>query len=451
MQNSYRIINALIVNEGQIFPGSVQISKGIIERISRTPNESDVFTKDGYTVIDGKGKYLLPGIIDSHVHFRDPGLTQKADILTESRAAVAGGITSFMEMPNTIPQAITLKLLEEKFLLASDKSLANYSFFLGASNDNIAEIIHADPCQVCGVKVFFGASTGNMLVDNQSVLEEIFRCSPLPVVAHCEDEFTIRSNAEVMRAKFGEDVPIGMHPLIRSAEACYISAERAVNLAKKYGTRLHLAHLSTARELELLDNNLPLERKRITAEVCTHYLWFCEEDYSRLGAKIKVNPSIKSAADRDALLQGLHNGHIDIIATDHAPHLPEEKAHSYFKAPSGTPLVQHSLPAMLELWHNGKISLELLVEKMCHAPAISFGVVRRGFIREGFQADLVLVDPKSPETVDTSNILYKCGWSPFEGHTFQSKISHTFVNGNLVYHNGRFDESVKGQRLLFAR
>jgi len=451
MQNSYQIINAEIVNEGIIFHGSVLVSGGKIEKIEPDSLGSEALPVDGYTIINAKGKYLLPGIIDCHVHFREPGVTQKGDIYSESRAAVAGGVTSFMEMPNTIPQAVTLELLEDKFSLASEKSLANYSFFLGASNDNIDEIVQADPKMVCGVKVFFGASTGNMLVDNKNVLEEIFRRSPLPVVAHCEDENTIRINTEVMRARYGEDVPFKMHSFIRSAEACYLSSKYAVSLAEKYNTRLHIAHLSTARELDLLDNKLPLAQKRITAEVCTHYLWFCDEDYVRLGSKIKVNPSIKTADDRDALLKGLLDGRIDIIATDHAPHLSEEKAQSYFKAPSGMPMVQHTLPAMLEIRQNGMISIEQIVEKMCHAPATCFGVERRGFIREGYQADLILVDTESPCTVSSLNIQYKCGWSAFEGHTFQSEITHTFVNGNLVYENGFFDESIKGQRLNFAR
>lgn len=451
MQKQYRIINALIVNEGLIFPGSVTISKGQIQKIEPVHSVDQELSADDSIVIDAQGKYLLPGIIDCHVHFREPGVTHKADLYTESKAAVAGGVTSFMEMPNTVPQAITLEILEEKFSLASAKSLANYSFFLGASNDNMAEIIKADPKSVCGVKVFFGASTGNMLVDNLNVLEEIFQRSPLPVVAHCEDELIIRANTKLMRDKYGEDVPVEMHPIIRSAEACYLSSKLAVSLARKYNTRLHLAHLSTARELDLLDNKLPLDQKRITAEACTHYLWFCDEDYSRLGTKIKVNPAIKTFADRDALLQGILDNHIDIISTDHAPHLLEEKDQSYFKAPSGTPLVQHSLPAMLEFWHKGKISLEQLVEKTCHAPATCFGVANRGYIREGYQADLVLVDPDSPVTVSSLNIFYKCGWTAFEGHTFRSKITHTFVNGNLVYENGRFDESTKGQRLTFAR
>jgi dihydroorotase len=451
MQNAFQIVNALIVNEGHIFPGSVLISDGKIEKIEPDRSGHEVLPADGYTVIDAKGNYLLPGIIDCHVHFREPGLTHKADLFSESRAAVAGGVTSYMEMPNTIPQAVTLDLLEEKFKLASEKSLANFSFFLGASNHNINEIVNADPKLICGIKVFFGASTGSMLVDKQNVLEEIFCRSHLPVVAHCEDENTIRTNTQSMHAKYGEDVPVDMHPLIRSAEACFLSSQLAVSLARKYNTRLHIAHLSTAAEIGLLDNNLPLEQKRITAEVCTHYLWFCDKDYSVLGTKIKVNPAIKTSDDRDALLKGLLESHIDIVSTDHAPHLPEEKAQSYFKAPSGTPMIQHSLQVMLGFWHNGKISLEQLVEKMCHAPAICFGVKDRGFIRKGYYADLVLVDPNSPNTVDKSNILYKCGWSPFEGHKFQSKITHTFVNGNLVYENGRFNEANKGQRLIFVR
>jgi dihydroorotase len=450
IQNQFVITNAFIVNEGKIFPGSVTIANGKIEKIVHGAFP-EVFSSDGYTIIDAKGKYLLPGIIDCHVHFREPGLTHKADIYSESRAAIAGGVTSFMEMPNTIPQATTLALLEEKYRLAAGKSLANFSFFLGASNDNINEITHADPHLICGVKVFFGASTGNMLVDNQNVLEDIFRLSPLPVVVHGEDESIIRANTEAMRAKYGDDVPVEMHSWIRSTEACNLSSQLAVSLAKKYNTRLHIAHLSTALEVDLLENTLPLEQKRITAEACTHYLWFCDEDYSRLGTKIKVNPAIKSAADRDALLNGLIDGHIDIISTDHAPHLLKEKAQSYFKAPSGAPLIQHSLPVMLELWHTGKMSLELLVEKMCHAPATCFGVERRGFIREGYQADIVIVDPNSPSKVSSSDILYKCGWSPFEGLTLQSEITHTFVNGNLVFENGRFDESNKGERLTFAR
>jgi dihydroorotase len=451
MQNAFIIIHALIVNEGQIFSGSVRVAEGKILEIKKyTAGDTDP-VEAGYRVIDAKGKYLLPGVIDSHVHFREPGLTHKADLSTESHAALAGGITSFMEMPNTVPQATTLELLEDKFRLASEKSLANFSFFLGASNDNLNEIIHADPHKICGVKIFFGASTGNMLVDKLSVLEDIFRLSPLPVAAHCEDESVIRGNSDAMRRKYGEDVPVEMHPIIRSAEACYRSSGLAVTLARKYNTRLHITHMSTRKELSLLENNIPLAQKRITAEACIHYLWFCDEDYARLGTKIKVNPAIKTADDRDALLQGLRDGHIDMISTDHAPHLLAEKAQSYFKAPSGAPLVQHSLPAMLEICRKQNMKIEMVVEKMCHAPAVCFNIAQRGFIREGFFADLILVDIDDEWTVAPSNIISKCGWSPWEGHTFKSKVTHTFVNGNLVYENGRFDESHKGLRLLFNR
>ncbi|HEX7412321.1 MAG TPA: dihydroorotase, partial [Bacteroidales bacterium] len=405
MQKPIIIVNALIANEGQVFRGSVRIADGKIGKIEKYAHDVTNHIEVGYRVIDAGGKYLLPGVIDCHVHFREPGLTHKADLASESRAALAGGVTSFMEMPNTIPQATTLALLEDKYRLASEKSLVNYSFFLGASNDNIDEIIHADPQKICGVKVFFGASTGNMLVDRLSVLEDIFRLSPLPIVAHCEDESIIRINSKAMREKFGDDVPVKMHPLIRSAVACYMSSGLAVRLAKKYNTRLHIAHVSTRKELSLLENQLPLAQKRITAEACTHYLWFCDEDYARLGTKIKVNPAIKSADDRSALLQGLLDGHIDIISTDHAPHLLAEKAQTYFKAPSGTPVVQHSLPAMLEICQKHNIKIESLVEKMCHAPAICFNVKQRGFIREGFFADLVMVDMDDEWTVGASNII----------------------------------------------
>ena len=451
MQKPLIIVNALIVNEGQVFRGSVRVAGGKIEQIKKYAAAITDYVEDDYRVIDAGGKYLLPGVIDCHVHFREPGLAHKADMATESRAALAGGITSFMEMPNTIPQATTLALLEDKYRLASEKSLANYSFFLGASNDNIDEIIHADPQMICGLKVFFGASTGNMLVDKLSVLEDIFRLSPLPVAAHCEDESIIRVNSGAMLEKYGDDVPVEMHPHIRSAEACYLSSLLAVSLAKKYNTRLHITHVSTRRELNLLGNQLPLAQKRITAEACTHYLWFCTEDYARLGTKIKVNPAIKSADDRAALLQGLLDGHLDIISTDHAPHLLAEKAQSYFKAPSGTPMVQHSLPAMIEIFRKHNINIELLVDKMCHGPAMCFNVQLRGFIREGFFADLVIVDMDDEWTVSSSNIISKCGWSPWEGHSFRSKVTHTFVNGNLVYENGRFDGSSKGMRLIFNR
>lgn len=447
MDHLFTISNAIIINEGLKFRGWITVKDGVIEQIGEG-DFSEPFTGE---MIDAGGKLLLPGVIDCHVHFREPGVTHKADLATESRAAVAGGVTSFMEMPNTSPQTTTLELLEEKYALAAEKSLANYSFFLGATNDNLSEIEKADPQLVCGVKVFFGASTGNMLVDNLATLEEIFKRSPLPVAAHCEDETTIRSNSALMKEKYGEDVPVEMHPLIRSAEACYRSSELAVRLAKKYNTRLHITHLSTAKELELLSNELPISQKRITAEACVHYLWFCDEDYKRLGTRIKVNPAIKTAADREALLQGLLTNKIDIISTDHAPHLLEEKNQTYFKAPSGTPLVQHALTAMLELSKSGKISIEKVVEKMCHAPADCYNIEKRGYIRPGYFADLVIVDLDEPWTVSPENIHYKCGWSAFEGVTFHSQVSHTFVNGKLVYSHGRFYDTVNGKRLTFNR
>lgn len=447
MHRQFVIHNAIIVNEGAIFRGWVSVQNEMIEAVGEGDFEDTV---DG-EVYDAGGKYLLPGVIDCHVHFREPGLTHKADLSTESAAAVAGGVTSFMEMPNTKPQATTLEILEEKYRLASEKSLANYSFFLGASNDNIAEIEAADPRNICGVKVFFGASTGNMLVDNIGTLEEIFKRSPVPVAAHCEDETTIRRNSALMKEKYGEDVPVEMHPFIRSAEACYLSSELAVKLAKKYNTRLHITHLSTARELELFSNEIPLSQKLITAEACVHYLWFCDEDYKWLGTRIKVNPAIKTAADREALLQGVLENKIDIISTDHAPHLSEEKNQSYFKAPSGTPLVQHALPAMLELWRKGQTTIEKIVEKMCHAPADCYNIEKRGYIRPGYFADLVIIDPEKEWMVEPSNILYKCGWSAFEGVSFHSQVTHTFVNGKLVYSHGRIFETVKGKRLTFDR
>ncbi|MFZ4547985.1 MAG: dihydroorotase [Bacteroidales bacterium] len=441
------IRNATIVNEGKQFIGYVLISGQLIKAFG----EGYFEPLNDCDVVDATGLLLFPGVIDCHVHFREPGVTHKGDISTESRAAVAGGVTSFFEMPNTQPQTVTLELLEQKMALAADKSLANYSFFLGASNNNINEIVNADPRSVCGVKVFFGASTGNMLVDNLGTLEEIFRLSPVPVAAHCEDESIIRANTEAMRLKFGEDVPVEMHPFIRNSEACFRSSELAISLAKKYNTRLHITHLSTDVELKLLDNTLPLEQKRITAEVCTHYLWFCDEDYARLGTKLKVNPAIKSASDKDALLNGLLENKVDIISTDHAPHLSEEKANTYFKAPSGTPLVQHSLSALLQFVKEGKMGITTMVEKMCHAPAVCYNIEKRGFIRTGYFADLVLVNPEHPLTVQTENILYKCGWSVFEGTTFNSQVEKTFVNGNLVYDKGIINDKVKGLRITFDR
>lgn len=445
---SLLIKNVIIVNEGNQFLGGVLIDDGKIKKVLRE-GELDGFKTT--SIIDGKGKYLLPGIIDDQVHFRDPGLTHKGDIYTESKAAVAGGITSFMEMPNTVPQATTHELLEEKYQMASEKSLANYSFYLGATNDNIEEIKKTDPKKVCGIKVFMGSSTGNMLVDNKDSLSSIFSESPLLIATHCEDEETIQKNIIKYKEEFGEDLPLKYHSKIRSEEACYKSSALAVELAKKYNSRLHILHLSTAKELELFSNAPSTKEKRITAEVCVHHLWFTEDDYDIYGTKIKWNPAIKTLKDREALLNGLKNNTIDIIATDHAPHTKEEKANKYFKAPSGGPLVQHSLVAMLELYHNNKLSLIDIVNKMCHTPAEIFQVKERGYIREGYWADLVLVDMDSPWTVEEKNILYKCKWSPFENQNFKSRITHTFVNGKLVYDNGVFDESVKGKRLVFDR
>jgi dihydroorotase len=438
------IHNALIVNEGRIFQGSVLITDGWITEISE-----ETLTDDAAEVIDAEGNYLLPGLIDDQVHFREPGLTHKADIYSESRAAVAGGITSYMEMPNTVPNTLTQVLLEDKYQRAATSSLANYSFFMGASNDNLEEVLKTDPRAVCGIKIFMGSSTGNMLVDNRVALEAIFSRCKMLIATHCEDEAIIRNNMQIYREKYGEDVPIACHPLIRSAEACYKSSSLAIELARKYDTRLHILHISTARELSLFDNKTPLASKRITAEACIHHLWFTDEDYASKGNFIKWNPAVKTRADRDAILKGLLDNHIDVVATDHAPHTLEEKAATYFKAPSGGPLVQHALVALLELHKQGKISLEQIVEKTAHAVATCFRIEKRGFIRKGYRADLVLVNCNTPWTVSRSNVYYKCGWSPFEGTTFSSRITHTFVNGNLVYQDGRFDESVRGERLRF--
>lgn len=439
------IKNATIVNEGKIFQSDVFIQNGIIEEISE---KIDCVADN---VIEADGKHLIPGVIDDQVHFREPGLTHKAEIYTEAKAAVAGGITSFMEMPNTKPQSLTQELLEEKFQRASEVSLANYTFFMGASNDNLEEVLKTDPKTVGAVKIFMGSSTGNMLVDNRIVLEEIFAKSPMLIAVHCEDEATVQSNTDLYKAQFGEDIPVEYHPKIRSAEACYKSSSMAIELAKKHNTRLHVFHLSSAKEMELFDNSHPLAEKRITAEVCIHHLWFEDSMYAEKGTHIKWNPAIKSETDRAAVFQALLDDRIDVIATDHAPHTIEEKDNTYFKAPSGGPLVQHALPAMLEFYHKGEISLQKIVEKMSHAPAICFQIENRGFIREGYAADLVLVDMKKAWKVSKENILYKCGWSPFEGTTFQSSVTHTWVNGHLAYANGLFDESQKGQRLLFNR
>ena len=459
------IKNATIVNEGKTFLGSVLIEGKIISKIYTSDSPlSSGRGAGGEVVLDAKGKYLLPGVIDDQVHFREPGLTHKADIYTESKAAVAGGVTSFMDMPNTVPNALTQKLLEEKYKRASEISLANYSFFMGASNDNIDEVLKTNPKNICGVKVFMGSSTGNMLVDNRTTLENIFSKCKLLIATHCEDEATIRTNIEEFKKKYCENIPIECHPLIRSEEACYKSSSLAVELAKKYNSRLHVLHISTEKELELFDGKTPLTKKRITAEACIHHLWFSDEDYKTKGNLIKWNPAVKTKKDREALLKGVLENKIDVICTDHAPHTIEEKNQPYFKAPSGGPLIQHSLVAMLEFVHQKKISVEKVVEKMSHALADCFQIEKRGYIREGYFADLVLVDLNSPWTVIGSsplssgrgvggevNILSKCGWSPFEGTTFHSQVTHTFVNGHLAYSEGRFDESKKGHRLLFER
>ncbi len=446
VMNSTLILNAKIVNDGKVIEGDVLIRGAYIEKIA-----SDLQSSPAHQVVDAKGKILLPGAIDDQVHFREPGLTYKGTIYSESRAAVAGGVTSFMEMPNTVPPAFTRELLEEKYSIASRNSLANYSFFIGAANDNLDEVLRTDIKKVCGLKIFMGSSTGNLLVDNEKILEGFFSRFPSLIATHCEHEPTIRKNSEVFKIRFGEDVPIHEHMNIRNEEACYRSSSFAVALAKKHGTKLHILHLSTAKEISLFDNSIPLEKKKITAEACVHHLWFNNNDYARLGTKIKWNPAIKTEADQRAILQAVIDNHIDVIATDHAPHTLEEKNNSYFNAPSGGPMVQHSMVAMLEFYHQKKISLEKIVEKMCHHPAILFQLSNRGFIREGYFADLVLIDLNKPWTVAAENILAKCGWSPFEGQPFQSAIEKTWVSGRLAYTHGKIVEGQPGQRLLFAR
>jgi len=443
--SSIIIKSATIVNEGRTFIGDVFIKNGLIEQIGSSLNMA------ADKVINAEGLHLFPGCIDDQVHFREPGLTHKGNIFTESRAAVAGGITSFMEMPNTVPNALTQDLLEDKYQIARNTSAGNYSFFMGAGNDNLDEVLKTDPKNVCGVKVFMGSSTGNMLVDNEKTLDGIFSQTPMLVATHCEDEATIRANAERFKMQYGDNLTPEMHPLIRNAEACYISSSLAVGLAKKFNTRLHILHISTAIETSLFDNSIPLEKKRITSEACIHHLWFSDADYAKKGNWIKWNPAIKTAADRDEIFMAVLDDRIDVIATDHAPHTIEEKSQPYSKAPSGGPLVQHALIAMLEFYKQGKISLEKIVEKMAHSPAICFQIENRGFIREGYWADLVLVDLNKRLTVSKSNLLYKCGWSPFEGQTFASSVVSTIVSGNLVYENGKITEGVFGKRLVFNR
>ncbi|HVW97407.1 MAG TPA: dihydroorotase [Mucilaginibacter sp.] len=443
--SSILIKAATIVNENQQFVADVFVKDGFIEQIGNQLN----ITAD--REINAEGLYLLPGCIDDQVHFREPGLTHKADIYTESRAAVAGGITSFMEMPNTIPNTLTQQLLQDKYDIAAQNSLANYSFFMGASNDNIDEVLRTDTTKVCGVKVFMGSSTGNMLVDNPSTLEKIFSQSPMLVATHCEDEATIQANLAHYKNLLGDDIPVKLHPVIRSGEACYLSSSMAVELAKKHNTRLHILHISTAKETFLFDNTIPLKDKRITAEACIHHLWFSDEDYEAKGNLIKWNPAVKKAADRAAILDAVLNGRIDVIATDHAPHTLEEKSRPYLQAPSGGPLVQHALPALLELYHQGKISLEQIAEKTAHNVATCFQIEKRGFIREGYWADLVLVNLDAPWEVTKENILYKCKWSPFEGTKFQSGIACTIVSGDIKWEDGALVENAAGKRLSFVR
>lgn len=441
------IKNAKIVNEGAIFEGDVLIEDKFIVEIAESISAKSSDVK----IIDATGNYLIPGAIDDQVHFREPGLTHKGDIESESKAAIAGGITSFIEQPNTVPNAVTQELLEQKYEIAAQKSYANYSFMMGGTNDNLEEVLKTNPRNVAGIKLFLGSSTGNMLVDNQEVLEKIFSSTPMLIAVHCEDEATIRHNLEKYKEEYGEDIPVTKHHLIRSEEACYISSSKAIELAKKTGARLHVFHLSTAKEMDLFTNKIPLEEKKITAEVCVHHLWFTDEDYKTKGNFIKWNPAVKTATDRDALWEALLDDRIDVIATDHAPHTLEEKQQSYLKAPSGGPLVQHAVVAMFEAFHQGKISVEKIVEKMAHNPAKIFKIEKRGFIREGYYADLAIVDAGLPWGVKKENILYKCGWSPFEGFTFKSRITHTFVNGELVYNNFKVKGPGNGERLLFDR
>lgn len=445
--NTVLIKNAKIVNEGTIFEGDVLIENEFIVEIAPiiSPKLSNC------KIIDAEGNYLIPGAIDDQVHFREPGLTHKGTIASESKAAVAGGITSYIEQPNTIPNAVTQEILEEKYQIAAKTSFANYSFMMGGTNDNLEEILKTNPKNVAGIKLFLGSSTGNMLVDNQEVLEKIFSSTKMLIAVHCEDETTIKNNLERYKLQFGDDIPVTVHHLIRSAEACYLSTSKAIELAKKTGARLHVFHLSTAKEMNLFTNKIPLEEKQITAEVCIHHLWFSDEDYKTKGNLIKWNPAVKTAEDRAALWAALLDDRIDVIATDHAPHTLEEKNQSYLKAPSGGPLVQHAVVAMFEAHHQGKISIEKIVEKMCHNPAKIFKIEKRGFIREGYYADLAIVNTRLPWNVKKENILAKCGWSPFEGYNFKSRITHTFVNGQLVYENFKVKNIPVGKRLLFDR
>ena len=444
--SNYLIKNGSLVNEGKVFKSDILIENGLISQIS-----SNIETVDNITVIDAKGSYVIPGMIDDQVHFREPGLTHKGDIASESKAAVAGGITSFIEQPNTVPNAVTQELLEQKYQIAAQSSYANYSFMMGGTNDNLEEVLKTNPRNVAGIKLFLGSSTGNMLVDKQEVLEKIFSSTSMLIAVHAEDEATIQANLKKHIEEYGEDIPVRCHPIIRSEEACYISSSKAIELAKKTGARLHVFHVSTGKETELFTNDIPLKDKKITAEVCVHHLWFTDKDYDKKGNFIKWNPAVKTEADKEQLWKALIDGRIDVIATDHAPHTKEEKTKLYTQAPSGGPLVQHALVSLFEAKKQGKITVEQIVEKTSHNPAIVFQVEKRGFLKEGYHADIVLVDPSTAWEVKEENILYKCGWSPFEGQTFSSKITHTFVNGQLVYENDIVKDIRCGQRLLFER
>ena len=446
MTKEILIQNATIVNENKIFKGDVLIENEIITKIS-----SKIKPTKNIEIINAEGKFLIPGFIDDQVHFREPGLTHKANIATESRAAIAGGITTFIEMPNTVPQATTQHLLEDKFKIAAADSYANYSFMFGGTNDNLEELLKTDPKKVAGIKLFLGSSTGNMLVDNEEILEKIFSSTKMIISVHCEDEETIRKNTAIYKEKYGDDIPLKYHPLIRSEEACYLSSSKAIELAKKTGARLHIFHLSTEKETHLFRNDIPLEEKQITSEVCIHHLWFSDKDYEEKGTHIKWNPAVKTEKDRLGLWKALLDDRIDVLATDHAPHTLDEKNNNYLNAPSGGPLVQHAIIALLEKVKEGVIPIEKAVEKMSHNPAKLFQIEKRGFIKEGYFADIVLIDMNKPQTVSKDNILYKCGWSPFEGTTFSSTITHTFVNGNLIYNNGIFNDDIKGKRITFNR
>ena len=443
------ISNAAIVNEGTSFTGHVLIEGEFIKEVfeGNLPEE----LSDDVEVIEAKGLTLVPGVIDDQVHFREPGLMHKEEFYTGAKAGIAGGTTTFMEMPNTNPQTTTQEELQKKFDRAADVSLANHSFFFGATNDNLDQVLATDPKNVCGIKIFMGSSTGNMLVDNTEALDKIFSKTKLLIATHCEDEATIRANSAIYKERYGDNVPMSAHPLIRSAEACYLSSSKAAALAAKHDTRLHILHISTAKETELFRNDIPLKDKRLTAEACIHHLWFTDADYDNKGTYIKWTPAVKTADDREGVWKALLDDRIDIVATDHAPHTIEEKSQNYWSAPSGGPLIQHSLQAMMDFVKEGRISIERAVEKLSHAPATCFHIHKRGFIRKGYYADIALIDLNAQQTVEKSNLLYKCGWSPFEGHTFSSIIDSTFVNGRRVYHQGKFDETVKGQAITFER